>query len=60
MSEKASEESNREEEAGLGDAGEKNGHSWDRKQNQEEKGNEMGFRERRLRGEGDSNYKNHF
>ena len=60
MSEKTSKESKREEEAGLGDAREKKRHSRDRKKNWEEKGSEMGFRERRLRAEVDSNYKNHF
>lgn len=43
MSEKASKESKREE-AGLGDAREKNRRSRDRKKNREEKGSEMGLR----------------
>lgn len=60
MSEKTSKERKREEEAGLGDAREKNRHSRDKKKNREEKRSETGFRKRRLRAEGDGNYKNHF
>ena len=39
---------------------ENNRYSRDRKKNREEKGSATGFRKRRLRAEGDGNYKNHF